>query len=201
MKHHQKVEQPPKDYEYFFKILFCGDIKSGKTSIIKRYSEDQWDEENEGIIDNKIKIIHSIGKAVKLQLFDQPKGVIYYRGAHIIIIVYDCTSMESFKNVCLWLGEIERYSTESVLKYVFCNKCDLVNERVVTQTHIEELTQKFQNLFKHFEVSAKYFTNINETFDIIASDMIANLEKINPTPNPTNTTTNSDHIKKNCSVQ
>ncbi|EDS25976.1 GTP-binding protein yptV1 [Culex quinquefasciatus] len=58
----------------------------------------------------------------------------YYRGAHGIIVVYDCTDQESFNNVKQWLEEIERYACENVNKLLVGNKCDLQTKKVVDTT-------------------------------------------------------------------
>ncbi|KAN0035385.1 hypothetical protein ACTA71_004651 [Dictyostelium dimigraforme] len=170
-----------KDYEYLFNILFCGNSKSGKTSIVKRIYKNQWDDvDNDLNVDYKIKTIYFNGKPVKLQLFEQTKGYVYYCGANSIIIVYDCTDMKSFQDIGYWLSDIDRYASDSALKYVF------------------ELIRRIQTPFKHFEVSAKYSTNIDEALNLITNEMIVALEIINT--QSTSTFTHNTN-KNKCSVQ
>lgn len=58
----------------------------------------------------------------------------YYRGAHGIIVVYDCTDQDSFNNVKQWLEEIDRYACDNVNKLLVGNKSDLTTKKVVDYT-------------------------------------------------------------------
>eukprot|EP01052_Picozoa_sp_SAG31_P064282 SAG31_NODE_23151_length_510_cov_0.768856_1_plen_114_part_10 len=55
----------------------------------------------------------------------------YYRGANGIIVIYDITDKDSFENVKHWLGEIERYANDGVVKMLIGNKSDLTEKRMV----------------------------------------------------------------------
>jgi Ras-related protein Rab-1A len=66
----------------------------------------------------------------------------YYRGAHGIIVVYDCTDQESFNNVKQWLQEIDRYACENVNKLLVGNKCDLTTKKVVDYNAAKVISKK-----------------------------------------------------------
>lgn len=57
----------------------------------------------------------------------------YYRGAHGIVIVYDISNKESFKNVKHWVKDVELYASENVNRAVIGNKCDITDARQVSK--------------------------------------------------------------------
>jgi Ras-related protein Rab-1A len=85
-------------------------------------------------VDFKIKTVDIEGKRCKLQIWDtagqerfRTITSSYYRGANGIIIVYDVTNEETFKEVKMWLNEIQRYAPADVCKMLVGNKIDLVD--------------------------------------------------------------------------
>ena len=53
----------------------------------------------------------------------------YYKGAHGIILVYDMTDKQTFKDIENWLEEVEKHADDNVVKLLVGNKSDLENER------------------------------------------------------------------------
>ena len=83
------------------------------------------------ICEQKIRTIELDKKTIKLQIWDtagqerfRTISSTYYRGAHGIIVVYDITNMDSFKNVKRWLTEIDKYARDNVSKLLVGNKMD-----------------------------------------------------------------------------
>ena len=90
-------------------------------------------------IDFKIKAIEIDQKIVKLQIWDtagqerfRTITQTYYRGAMGIILAYDCSSQESFKNIKNWIKQIEQHAASDVSKILVANKSDKPTKAVST---------------------------------------------------------------------
>jgi len=166
------------EHDYFFKILLIGDSGVGKSCLLLRFADDSWTDTHISTIgvDFKIKTLTIDGKVIKLQIWDtagqerfRTITSSYYRGAQGIILVYDCTDLESFQNVKQWLGEIDRYACENVNKLLVGNKVDLVDEKVVDAAVAEEFAKSHD--IPWMETSAKNATNVEECFIKMARDI------------------------------
>ena len=94
----------------------------------------------------------------------------YFRGAHGILLLYDVTNKDSFKNLENWLIEIEKNSSDKVLKILVGNKCDLSDDREI-QTE-EGQAFAVRNGMEFMETSAKMNTNVYEAFETLGKLMI-----------------------------
>jgi len=163
------------EHDYFFKILLIGDSGVGKSCLLLRFADDSWTDSHISTIgvDFKIKTLNCDGKVIKLQIWDtagqerfRTITSSYYRGAQGIILVFDCTDMESFNNVKQWLGEIDRYACENVNKLLVGNKTDLVQGRVVDKSVATEFANNMN--IPYIETSAKNATGVEEAFMMMA---------------------------------
>jgi len=163
------------EHDYFFKILLIGDSGVGKSCLLLRFADDSWTDSHISTIgvDFKIKTLNCDGKVIKLQIWDtagqerfRTITSSYYRGAQGIILVFDCTDMESFNNVKQWLGEIDRYACENVNKLLVGNKVDLVSGRVVDKNVATEFAESMS--IPYIETSAKNASGVEEAFMMMA---------------------------------
>jgi len=161
---------------FLFKILLIGDSSVGKSCILGRFCDNNFNNNFLSTIgvDFKLKNVELEDTIVKLQIWDTAgqerfRNITrsYYRGAHGIIFVYDITNQTSFSNINqFWLKEVERYSSENVYKILVGNKIDKQSDRVVPTEDGKALADSLGIEF--VETSAKDSTNINETFEKIA---------------------------------
>jgi GTPase SAR1 family protein len=82
----------------------------------------------------------------------------YVRGASLIFIIYDVSSVETFNNLGTWINFIKQVNTDNSMIILCGNKTDL--QRKVTTKEGRDLANKEQMMF--FEVSAKTGENVNK---------------------------------------
>ena len=81
----------------------------------------------------------------------------YVRGASLIFIIYDVSSLETFNNLGTWINFIKQVNTDNSMIILCGNKTDL--QRKVTTKEGKDLANKEGMMF--FEASAKTGENIN----------------------------------------
>ena len=174
------------EYDFIFKVLLLGNSDVGKSSMLLRFVDSVWNDAFTPTIgvDFKVKTLEIDNKRVKMQIWDTAgqerfRTVVstYFRGAHGILLLYDVTNKDSFKNLENWLIEIEKNSNQKVLKILIGNKCDLTEDREITTE--EGQTFANRNGMEFMETSAKMNTNVSEAFTTLGKLMIEFNSKTN----------------------
>ena len=169
------------EYDFLLKMVLVGDSGVGKSCLLKRFATDDWDPTYISTIgvDFEIMTLNLLDKNVRLQIWDTAGQerfhnitTSYYRGAHCIMIVYDTTNLDSFKNVKKWYEAVQTYANEDVALIIVGNKSDLSDQRNVEW---DAATQYCDNInAKLLEASAKTGINVKESFTQLAIQGIKN---------------------------
>ena len=165
-------------FDVKYKIMVLGESKVDKTSLIKRYTKDQFG----GVylttvgIDFQDKIIEIEDKKVRLQIWDTAgqerfRNVTksYFQSSQGLVLVYDITDRESFEKLNFWVDNIKNNAPENAKFILVGNKCDLANERKVSYEEGENYAKNLN--IKFFEASARDGTNVNELFFYLANEI------------------------------
>lgn len=156
------------------KILVIGNSGVGKTSLLKRYT----DETSELVVDDhestiglgcESKIVNINDKSYTLQIWDSAgqerfKTITssFYQGADAIVLVFDLTNTTSFNDIHQWNREVERFKSGRIAKVLVGTKSDLQTERKVEENVANSLATSLK--INYFETSAKTLDNVEEIF-------------------------------------
>jgi len=163
------------------KLLLIGNSSVGKSSLLLRFSDEQWLPEDEASatigVDFRVHNMVVNGKKVKLSIWDtagqerfRTITSSYYRGAQGIILVYDVSNRESFDALPKWYSELETYVSESVVKIVVGNKLDKEFSRQVTTAEGAAFAERMGSLF--IEASAKTAVGVREAFQEVVTKIL-----------------------------
>jgi Ras-related protein Rab-8A len=162
-------------YDIQIKLLMIGDSGVGKTCLLLRYANDSFSPTFITTIgiDFKIKNIDIDTTKINLQIWDtagqerfRTITTSYFRGAQGILLVYDVTDRRSFESIRNWISQIQQHADVHVNKILVGNKCDMLDEKVVSTEEGEKLAKEFGIQF--WECSAKNDINVEESFIGIA---------------------------------
>lgn len=107
-------------YDHLLKILIIGDTGVGKSCLMLRFTDDLFNEKQLATIgvDFKVKYVSIGAKKLKLALWDtagqerfRTLTASYYRNAQGIIVTYDVSNADTFRNIKQWLQEVGRADT------------------------------------------------------------------------------------------
>ena len=189
----------------FINIITLGESSVGKSSIINRYVENNFDYNFVSTlgVDFRKKIININGENIRLKIWDtagQEKfrsiQKQYYRNSDGILLVFDVTKFDTFNVLEEWINSIKNQTSNDIIVVLVGNKIDL-NNKVISDYEIKNFAN--DNKFKYFLTSAATGKNINEVFDYIVKEIykIKSKKKKNDSNNNNNKNLKKNYIKSN----
>ncbi|EDO34945.1 predicted protein [Nematostella vectensis] len=166
-------------FDYLFKIVLIGDPGVGKTCIVQRFRSGTFVERNGSTIgvDFTMRSVQVDNKKIKLQIWDtagqerfRTITQSYYRSCNGVIIAYDITKCDTFKNVIRWGEDVQKYAPENAIKLLVGNKKDLEREREVSLEDAVNCASHY-GMLDVLETSAKDATNIEAAFYRLAREL------------------------------
>ena len=161
-------------YDVIYKILLVGDSGVGKTNIMLRYLNKEFNINTKATVGVEFgsKNIIIDKKVIKGQIWDTAgqeryRAITsgYYKGAHGAFVVYDITLRESFEAVDRWINDLRNNTDERLEIILIGNKSDLEEKRQVTKEEGEEKAKEKEVAF--METSALNCNNIEKAFNEI----------------------------------
>ena len=149
--------------DLFAKVEVVGDLEVGKTSILKKITQDEFKEEYTPTLGYEFNpyLIKINDIVLKLQIWDMCGNENYrsvllnlYRNASLGILVYSVCSRESFNNLENWIKDLKKFAFPGSKMILLGNKCDDEQHREVSFEEGKEVCEK-NNLEFFMEVSAK----------------------------------------------
>jgi small GTP-binding protein len=176
-------------YHQLMKLIVVGDSGTGKSSLLHRFVEDTFSEDQTQTIGVEFgaKVVQLLGKRIKLQIWDTAgqeryKSVTrsYYRGAMGCLIVYDITSRSSYEHVPQWLADVRNLAGKDVVVMLIGNKSDLANSDKRAVSHNEASVYAQECGLMHFETSAATGELVSDAFLKVAKTALARTENEAP---------------------
>ena len=166
------------------KVCLLGDEGVGKTSLIRRFVFDQFDDVYQRTIGTKISkkdlmLQGRDGKPVQLFLMiwdiighksSKKVPATYYAGVEGILVVFDVTRPETFSDLEYWVNSIMADKNYSPVVAMLGNKSDLEDQRKVQDEHIMATANKLNA--KYFLTSAKTGRNVDEAFNYMGRELV-----------------------------
>lgn len=163
-----------------YKVILIGKYNCGKSSIINRYIHNKFDRHMAATIGGAYysQIVNIKSKLARINIWDLAGSQSHYdmllpmmfKSTHIILIVYDITSKESFMEIPHYLKKIHIHSTLDDVKMILVgNKFDLSEDREVTVQEAQYFANQNDLLF--MECSAYQNYHIKELFDVVIKEL------------------------------
>ena len=181
------------------KVVLVGDTGVGKTSIIERYINNRYDENQKTTLVSSYTFkkidIKKYNKSVSLDIWDTAGQEVYrslsknfYLNASIGILVYDISRKDSFESIKeYWFEQLKTFGEENMIFDVVGNKMDLFQNEQISEKEAREFAKSIGAGY-HL-ISCKQSVVIKDLFEDCAKKYLE-----------TNKLTENNKIKENRNI-
>jgi len=173
------------DCKYIFKIIIVGNSTVGKSSLLNRYIDNNFNDTYSTTIGVEFGVKYvtlNDNTPIKLQIWDTAgqesfRSITrsFYRASAGVILMYSIDNKNSFENLKTWLYDINLELNNRKLPIILVgNKTDLNHKREVTTEEAKDFAKEYDMLFK--EISVKYDIDSTTVFNILAENINLKLE-------------------------
>jgi small GTP-binding protein len=163
-----------KPVRHYAKVVLIGNSNVGKSSIVQSAVAGSFDAKiapTAGVAYSTMSVeVNST--PVTLRIWDTAgqeryRAMIpmYYHKAHVALVVYSLTDLNSFEAIDDWLNTLRQHADPDTAVFIVGNKMDLESERVVATAMGAQKAQQINAKFA--EVSALTGRGINDLFEEI----------------------------------
>ena len=163
------------------KVVLIGESGVGKTCIINQFMNGKFDANSLSTLSAQFfrkNIVFSGDKNITLDIWDtagqemfRSLNRIFYSNSKVVVLVYDVTNKKSFDELKnYWWGQIKENCNNNIIIALAANKCDLYEQRQVSDEEGEEFAENLGALFA--STSAKNDSGITKLFEDIASRIL-----------------------------
>ena len=163
--------------DFSSKLILTGDYSVGKTSLIKRFVENIFQESYISTIGVEIsKKTLELGETTNVNfiIWDiagqraqmAPYRTRFYSGANSALIVIDRTRKDNLQSIEYWYNDIKKSISANIPIVIVGNKSDLDDKIIISESEIKEISEKYG--FHYILTSARTGDNVNDAFLYIA---------------------------------
>lgn len=153
------------------KVIFVGDEKCGKTSLINRFTSSSFDSDYKPTagVDYEAKYFNVLDIGYNVGLWDVPgderfKIIVqsYYKNANVIVVVFDLTRPSTLVNATKWMQETLAANLKTdPIRFLVGTKSDILSRKTLEglEAHANLVAQELDA--EYFSVSSKNGTEVN----------------------------------------
>ncbi len=173
------------DMKYFRrKICLLGDAAVGKTSLIKRYVEDKFDDKYIVTLGTKVTMRELVVQGsekdpsvkVTLMIWDilgqreyKRLQTSFYKGSNGALVVADSTRRETLESINGWILSLFN-TVGKVPVLILLNKSDLTDQSAISPAEVDDIAKKYETSF--LTTSAKTGENVDLAFQKISETLV-----------------------------